>query len=128
MKTTIVSVLADNIFVCVVCVVFQAVVAEIKASLDAKDQELEELRAKVNNNRKLSKEEEQAIQGKADIRNVKLCLVSQSNELPLTEFIGVSESLYITDEGIYMKLCLVAYLTEHILPPGIITISFSTRI
>ena len=39
-------------------------VAEIKTSLDAKDQELEELRAKVNNNRKLSKEEEHAIQGK----------------------------------------------------------------
>lgn len=47
--------------------VLQAMVAEIKTSLDAKDQELEELRAKVNNNRKLSKEEEHAIQGKHNI-------------------------------------------------------------
>ena len=47
--------------------VLQAMVAETKTSLDAKDQELEELRAKVNNNRKLSKEEEHAIQGKHNI-------------------------------------------------------------
>ena len=44
--------------------VLQALVADIKSSQDAKDQLLEELRAKVNNNRKLSKEEEHAIQGK----------------------------------------------------------------
>lgn len=78
--------------------------AEVKASLDAKDTELEDLRAKVNNNRKLSKEEEHSIQGKYHIIDV--IYVNQGTQWDIFYFYSINTAAAVTFM-LYMIICFL---------------------